>query len=128
MWTFEQKTGKLLHDGASVGVGYSGHGEGKCNPERERERGVGPIPRGFWAIGPAHFSDTKGPVVMRLTPLSGTETYGRSGFLIHGDSIHVPGTASLGCIVLPRALRLAIAESGDTDLEVVSGEAAVNVA
>jgi hypothetical protein len=45
--------------------------------------------------------------------------FGRSGFLIHGDSIIRPGTASRGCIILAREIREQIAASGDADLEVV---------
>ena len=55
---------------------------------------------------------------MPLTPV-GHDALGRSGFFIHGDSIK--GGASHGCIVLPRPVRLFIANSGDQDLTVVSG-------
>ncbi|HYE46677.1 MAG TPA: hypothetical protein VEA44_12995, partial [Caulobacter sp.] len=47
------------------------------------------------------------------------EATGRSAFRIHGDSVRAPGTASKGCIILPRAVREAIWRSGDRDLEVV---------
>src|ERR1035438_5538324 len=40
--------------------------------------------------------------VQALTPESGTNTFGREGFLIHGDSVQNPGTASHGCIILPQ--------------------------
>lgn len=43
---------------------------------------------------------------------------GRSGFLIHGDSIAHTGQASHGCIILPRSVREQIAASGDDELEV----------
>jgi hypothetical protein len=52
-------------------------------------------------------------------PDPGTETFGRGEFRIHGDSIAHPGTASHGCIILPRAVRDAIWRSGDRALEVV---------
>jgi hypothetical protein len=52
-------------------------------------------------------------------PDRGTETFGRSEFRIHGDSIAHPGMASHGCIILPRAVRDAIWRSGDRALEVV---------
>lgn len=131
MWTFEQRTGRLLRDGTYRGRGFSGYedgdnipepGEGKNDPSKQEERNIGPIPRGRWKIGTPFFHQTKGPYVMRLTPMPGTDTFGRSQFLIHGDSIRRPGTGSLGCIVLPRELRIMIGESGDSDLEVVEGE------
>jgi hypothetical protein len=56
---------------------------------------------------------------MALLPCDGTDTLGRAGFLIHGDSVKAPGTASHGCIILPRAIRDRIAVSEDTRLCVV---------
>jgi hypothetical protein len=58
---------------------------------------------------------------MRLEPNQQNEMYGRAGFLIHGDSLEHPGTASLGCIVLGRLYREAIWASGDHQLQVISG-------
>lgn len=136
MWTFKQKTGMLIHDGVGIGKGYSGWddgdgvaepGEGKNDPSMQSVRGVGPVPRGRWKFGEPFFHQHAGPYVMRLTPEPGTETFGRDGFLIHGDSMKLPGSASHGCIILSRALRMKMWESGDHDLEVVSGEEA-NVA
>lgn len=61
---------------------------------------------------------TKGPVVMRLTPVGHTP-HGRAGFLIHGESRANPGNASEGCIILGRTTRESISASHDADLEVV---------
>lgn len=44
---------------------------------------------------------------------------GRGAFRIHGDSIRAPGTASKGCIILPRAIREKMWRSGVKDLEVI---------
>lgn len=55
---------------------------------------------------------------MVLSP-DGHNAHGRTAFLIHGDSRTNPGNASEGCIVLPPAVRIRIAQSGDTTLEVV---------
>lgn len=118
MWTYAQSAGEMQRDGEFICVGYSGFGAGKNNPDMESVANVGPIPRGRYQIGSPFDSETHGPVVMRLTPCDGTETFGRDGFLIHGDSVSRPGGASHGCIILPRPERLAIAGSGDTDLEV----------
>ncbi len=48
---------------------------------------------------------------MRLTPAPGTDTFGRSAFLIHGDNAKKDKSASEGCIILGPALRQQIAES-----------------
>jgi Protein of unknown function (DUF2778) len=47
-----------------------------------------------------------------LTPDPSNDMCGRSGFLIHGDSVSHPGDASDGCIILSRAEREAIVKSG----------------
>ena len=120
-WTYSQKTGELLQNGEHVAIGYSGAADGKNNPEMQEVHNVGPIPRGDWAInGPPVDSRDHGPYVLRLEPGPATETHGRSGFLMHGDSKIHPGTASHGCIILPRAVREHVWQSGDRDLEVVA--------
>lgn len=109
-----------MHAFIRIGMGYSGRGEGKNNPKMQAVPEVGPIPQGRYRIGPMFDSDTHGPHCMRLTPESGTETFGRCGFLIHGDSIIHPGFASGGCIILPRAVRDEIAASRDYELMVTA--------
>jgi hypothetical protein len=121
MWTYAQKSGQLLHDGQLAGGGYSGFGEGKNNPQLQALHDVGPIPQGGWTInGPPFNSSQHGAYVLRLEPAATTETFGRSGFLMHGDSIALPGCASRGCIVMPRDVREQVWESGDRDLEVMA--------
>jgi len=125
MWTYAQKTGSLLQDGDRVGNGYSGFQEGKNNPDMQAVPDVGPIPQGDWTIvGPPINTTEHGPFVLRLEPSVGTDTFGRSGFLMHGDSIEAPGCASKGCVIMPRAVREQVWSSGDTDLEVVAEFAA----
>lgn len=119
MWTYNQSNGNLSRDGELIGTGYSGFDTGRNDPACEAEPNVGPIPRGVWAIGTLFSSETHGPDCLHLLPMEGTDTFGRSGFLMHGDSIQHPGSASHGCIIMPRQVRLQVAESGDTELEVV---------
>lgn len=122
-WTYAQRSGQLREDGALVAVGYSGFGEGKNNPALQAVHDVGPIPRGDYHITGPECVDAPGPhgpYVLRLTPASGTNTHGRSGFLIHGDSAEHPSAASHGCIVLPRAVREWIVESGAAYLTVTA--------
>ncbi len=117
-WRYEQATGKLWH---LEGQGYSGFEECKNQPDCEDVKDRGPIPRGLWIIGPAFRHPEKGPLVMGLANSRETQTFGRSGFLIHGDMVDpaLRGTASHGCIVLPHDVRELIANSDDHDLEVV---------
>lgn len=120
-WTYSQKSGDLRRDGQPVATGYSGTGVGKNNPAMENVPDVGPIPQGDWTItGPPLNTPDHGPYVLRLSPASETETFGRSGFLMHGDSKEHPGCASHGCVILPRTVREQIWNSGDRDLEVVN--------
>jgi len=120
MRTYSQTTGEVRRNDVVVGSGYSGHAEGRNNPALQDHRDLGPIPRGNWSIvGPPRDDTGHGPYVLRLEPFPGTETFGRSGFLIHGDSVSEPGEASLGCICLPRPVRERIWESGDHGLVVV---------
>lgn len=118
-WVYHQRSGDLLHDDRYVGTGYSGYGEGRDNPDFQRVKEMGPIPEGLWRIGDPFDSPTHGPFAMPLVPQHGTDTFGRSGFLIHGDNAHYPGSASLGCVILPRALREVIWTSGDHTLVVL---------
>jgi len=119
-WTYIQETGELQQDGKPIANGYSGAGQGKNNPELQDVHNIGPIPQGDWRIsGPPVNTAEHGPYVLRLTPVPETETFGRSGFLIHGDSKTAPGTASEGCVILPRAVREEVWQSGDRELTVV---------
>lgn len=119
---YSQSTGKLTHDGELIATGYSGHGDGVNNPAAQAIHSVGPVPQGLWEIGAQmdHTSVTGHnlPLSMRLTPQPGTETFGRSGFLIHGDNVKGDRSASQGCIILPRDVRNLIAASADKLLEV----------
>jgi len=120
-WLYRQTTGEMLHDGTVVGLGYSGIADGLDNPAEQSVPDTGPIPVGSYDIGDAFLHPQCGPVAMRLTPQAGTDTFGRDGFLIHGDNQTMDHTASHGCIILPRVIREAISVSDDKTLIVVSG-------
>lgn len=119
-WSYSQSTGALSLDGTFIGTGYSGNGEGLDNPDFQNVPDVGPIPEGTYTIGPASTHPGKGPVVMALDPDPSNEMFGRSGFLIHGDTAAMNHTASDGCIILSRDIREQIAASEDTVLIVTS--------
>lgn len=114
-----QESGKLIYDGELVATGYSGFGAGKNNAATVKIPNVGPIPVGLYEISSSFDSESHGPVCMHLSPMPGTETFGRGGFLIHGDSLIHQGMASHGCVILPRPVRRRIAASDDRELEVV---------
>ena len=88
---------------------------------------IGPIPQGDWTIvGPPFNTPEHGPFVLKLEPSATTNTFGRNGFLIHGDSIQAPGTSSRGSLVFPRSVREEIWSSGNRKLHVVSSATRVN--
>jgi hypothetical protein len=121
MWLYEQRSGRMIKKGSGlIATGYSGAGAGKNAPTLENVQNVGPIPEGFYDMEEPFDSPTHGPYCIRLIADAGTHLYGRSGFLVHGDSIERPGCASEGCIVLPRFARQAMWEGGDHRLRVVS--------
>ena len=125
MWVWDQSAGTLSLNGAVVSRGYSGKGRGKNNPALQNVVGVGPLPRGRYRIGAPRTSQRTGPFVMDLYPIDATpndtrhDATGRSAFQIHGDSVRAPGTASSGCIILPRAIRERIWSSKIHTIEVV---------
>ena len=120
MWSYQQSSGKLFDAaGALAGTGYSGAPEGKNDPAKQSAHAVGPIPRGVYTMGAPEDTAEHGPFVLPLTPDTANEMFGRSGFLMHGDSMAKPGRASKGCIIMPRTVRNAVWASGDARLEVV---------
>lgn len=118
-WTYSQSTGRLKHNGLPQADGYSGWGAGKNNVSMQATSSIGPIPKGEYRIAEPFTHPHAGPYTMRLHPKPGTMTYGRSGFMIHGDSVSNPGSASEGCIILAPTIRHRIWNSGDRNLEVV---------
>ncbi len=125
-WIYKIAEGKLyLLEGAAltrVGQGYSGDVEHKNDPASTHLQDQGPIPPGVYIVGPARDlqGGPHGPFVLPLQPMSVNEMYGRSGFLLHGDSVSQPGTASSGCIIMPRPVRDKIAASTDKTLVVLA--------
>jgi hypothetical protein len=120
MWKWDQSAGELTRDGAFVSRGYSGNGRGVNNPAMQSAQGVGPIPRGRWRMTELRLTGAStGPYTIVLEPEPGTDTLRRSAFRIHGDNARLDQSASHGCIILPRAVRQRIWNSGDRKLEVV---------
>lgn len=124
-WIYSQSKGSLIdHDGKVVANGYAGgncgkNPEGKNNPAMQNVRCVGPLPRGVYTLGNPVPQSHLGPFAIPLTPEHGNEMFGRSAFYIHGDRTSAPGSASEGCIILPRAAREKMWNSEDHTLIVV---------
>jgi hypothetical protein len=123
-YTYSQKTGILACGGLNIGVGYSGHGHGLNNPAMQDVQKVGPIPMGFYTIGPAHTHPRLGPVVMFLTPDETNNMYGRGDFFFHGDNAEMNHTGSEGCPVQGKPARESVAANigkypGSDRLEVI---------
>lgn len=122
MWIWYQREGEMWRGHAFYARGYAGHGAGVNNPDLQRARSVGPVMVGWYTIGPPE--PGHGGYTLRLTPdatndMRGDDGKPRGGFLIHGDDFDpAPNSASLGCIILPRPMRMGIWTSGDTRLEV----------
>jgi len=62
-WEYSQRTGVLTHNGQFFAQGYSGAGTGENNPAMERNRGVGPIPKGHYRIAGAHNTVTRVTII-----------------------------------------------------------------
>jgi hypothetical protein len=121
MWTYKQSTGELFNqDSELVGVGYAGFKEYANDPSSEQLEMKGPLPKGVYIIGSLrHDGGHMGRDVMFLNPNEGNTMYGRSAFYMHGDNGLGDRSASNGCIVMPHDIRWAVANSGDTILQVI---------
>ncbi len=121
MLIYEQTTGRLRGLGDQLFVGYSGYGRWKNNPDFEFAHTIGPVPAGRYTLSYPFDDSGHGKICFDLSPKPGTETFGRSGLMVHGDYLLHRGSASHGCIVLPHDARQAMAASGDRELEVIEG-------
>lgn len=121
MWIFKQKTGDLYRNDRHIAVGYAGFGDGKNNPLAQHIHGVGPLPQGAYWIGEPADDPHLGKYVLRLTPVTGTQLFGRGGFAVHGFNALHPADSSHGCPVFELPHRKLIHESGDALFVVLSG-------
>lgn len=119
MITFHQRSGKTYRATELIATGWAGQLEGINNPDLQHVANIGPLPRGFYTIGPAYSHPVLGPLTMNLTPDPETEMYGRSQMRCHGASMSHPNLSSHGCLILPRYARQHIIDIGDRRLQVV---------
>jgi hypothetical protein len=107
-------------DGECIATGYSGDPVHKNDPNAQSLRNQGPIPEGDYTFGSPVKTFTHGPYVLPLYPDPKNLMWNRYGFLIHGDNITEPGTASQGCIILAREFREMMWNSSDHTLQVIA--------
>src|ERR1700761_8617023 len=110
MFTYQQSTGVLSHDGQALWTGYSGNGPDINRPESQAIKMHGPLPQGRYTIGHPYAHPHLGPVTMNLEPAPANEMFGRGDFRIHGDNSLMNRTASDGCIIMPLATRIKVAD------------------
>lgn len=129
-WIYSQSTGQIHQvDGSgnripgTGGTGYSGAPGHVNNSDSQNLRDLGPIPQGTYDIGPQGDIPRAGGGAFRqgmtLSPVDGTNTFGRDGFVIHGSNDYTQRNASRGCPIFEPAIRNEIGRSGDTRLRVV---------
>jgi hypothetical protein len=127
-WTYEISSGKMYSDaGELLDIGYSGQPPHVNDFSAVGEVGIGPIPAGSWEIKGPEDSPKTGPYTLTLVPNEATMAHVISlnrdpvSFRIHGERAQPPpGYASDGCIILPRAIREQIWNSGDHELDTVA--------
>lgn len=116
-WLYEIASGRLTDPtGTLCGKGYSGQPPRSNDPTAQSLHNVGPIPEGRWQAVELIPESTHGPFAIRLEPYPETDTLGRAGFLVHGDSVQKPGFASEGCVIMARDVRELFWASDDHDL------------
>jgi len=87
------------------GYAYSGH-EGALNDiHKQNIQGIGPLPAGTYVISRIYDDPERGNHTCELLPQTTNKMYGRSGFLIHGDTTAEAHNASDGCIIAPFSVR-----------------------
>src|SRR5713101_1705004 len=121
MFTYDQSTGYLYDpDEKPVGRGYSGHGPGLNNPAMQAVHDVGPVPQGYYSVGPPRDSE-HGPFTLDLSPFQENSMFERANFHMHGDRVDAPGQhlASRGCIIQNRDVREMVWNSSDHVIHVI---------
>ena len=124
MWTYSQSTGVMTDpDGNKVATGYAGgncgeNPDGVNNPAMQDRKGIGPLPQGIYSFGDPLSQSKLGPFAIPLIPSPDNEMYGRGGFFCHGDNLDMDHSASEGCVIMPRTVRVQMWSSDDHTLQV----------
>jgi hypothetical protein len=124
-WTYKQSTGELLDPtGQHIANGYAGgncgeNPEGVNNHMLQAMKSVGPLPVGKYTLGEVVAESHLGPYAIPLIPYKENQMFGRGGFYMHGDNSNMDRSASEGCIIMPRIVRVRVYGSDDRTVEVV---------
>lgn len=123
MWRYRQSTGEMFDpSGTRAAVGYAGgncgkNPEGRNNPAMQNVKSIGPLPQGIYTFDEPILQSHLGPFAIPLIPDPANKMFGRSDFFCHGDTTP-SGNASEGCIIMPRAIRNAMWDSPEHQIEV----------
>lgn len=123
MFIYQQSTGRISHDGVDLGIGYAGNGEWLNEPWAQNIKKHGPLPQGYYTIGPPHVHDHLGPITMALTPDPENEMYGRRDFFMHGVHENDHQDSSDGCIAANKVIRNTVGAqvlAGNNRLQVIA--------
>jgi peptidoglycan hydrolase-like protein with peptidoglycan-binding domain len=85
-----------LPDGTKLEA-HSGRGTAQDDPNSQKQRNRGTTPTGTYKLTPRE-ARYHGVAALRLTPINGTNTHGRDGFLAHSYMLGPKGE-SHGCVV-----------------------------
>lgn len=107
---FDPRDSKYQFKDDVIGYGYSGNAHVLNDVHEEVMHNVGPLPEGTYAITSVYDDPHRGPHTCVLSPNPPNQMYGRSGFLIHGDTAARKHDASDGCIIAPPWVRLIFQE------------------
>ena len=124
-WNFESSSGKMFDPtGGLISTGYAGgncgkNPEGINNPAMEDQKCIGPLPKGLYTFDDMIDHPKLGTYAIPLIPDPANEMYGRGSFFVHGDNADMNRSASEGCIIMPRGVRLTMAHSSSNVLEVI---------
>ncbi len=106
MWTYKQTGHLITPDGVPAShTWYSGHAEHANKPEDEGLKGLGPLPRGTYALGNIVTNSSMGPFAIHLIPDAATRAHitelGRDpdSFFAHAGNRQRDHSASAGCLV-----------------------------
>lgn len=116
VWRYVVREAVFYNNGLKLKAKYAGALGYYDDPNQECVKNKGPVPRGKYIIGAPYKSLWTGIYSLPLTPVDEKNMCGRSNFLIHGDSMRYPGTASRGCIIAVYKVRKKIWDSGDREL------------
>lgn len=125
-FTWIQDSGEMLDpEGNLVQKLYAGCGIGRNNPAMQGCRGEGPLPCGWYTIGPLEATHTtsEGHVLTdsaALIPDPENEMFGRSGFRLHGRKSAMDQDASNGCPILDHGPRMSVLTSECRRLRVIA--------